>query len=299
MNTSFISRLAEPQLLRRVWKKIRFLFIVDQWIILIAPNTGYKSLTWSNFKSFIPPLDRFWADPFVWFHENNHYVFIEEVLYSTHHGRIVCLSLDSEMNIRSNQIVLERPYHLSYPFLFEYENQLYMVPETKSNNRIELYRCTNFPNQWEFVKTLINNVTALDATLLESHGKWWLFTYIPEEGGSTKWDTLHLYFADNPLSSQWTAHPLNPVVKDIHSARPAGRIFFDNGKLIRPSQDCSVRYGYAISFNQIVTLTETDYIETNQQSFKPLREKSIYATHTYNEMAGVTVIDAILRRRRF
>ena len=147
MNTSFISRLAKPNLWHRIWKRIRFYFIVDQWIILIAPSTGYKSLSWSNFKSFTPPLDRFWADPFVWFHKNKHYMFIEEVLYSTHRGRIICLTLDKEMNIQSNQIVLERPYHLSYPFLFEYEDQLYMVPETKENNGVEVYRCTHFPDQ--------------------------------------------------------------------------------------------------------------------------------------------------------
>lgn len=298
MSATFLSRLTKPDLLWRIWKRIRFYFIIDQWIILIAPSVGYNYLSWSNFKSFVPPFDRFWADPFIWFHENKHYVFIEEVLYSTHRGRIVCLILDKELNIQSNQVVLERPYHLSYPFIFEYEDQLYMIPETAENNRVELYRCSHFPDQWEFVKTLINNVQALDVTLLAAHGKWWLFTYIPEVGGQ-RWDTLHLYYADHPLSEQWIPHPHNPIVKDIHTARPAGRIFFDNGKLIRPSQDCSVRYGYAVNFNKIITLTETDYVETHEHTFKPTRENSMYATHTYNNIAGVTVIDAILRRRKF
>ena len=298
MKSTFISRLAKPNLLRRLWKKIRSYFIVDQWIVLIAPSSGYKSLSWGNFKSLIPPIDRFWADPFVWFHENKHYVFIEEALYSTHRGRIVCLTLDKEMNIQSNQVVLEKPYHLSYPFLFEYKSQLYMLPETAENNTVELYRCAHFPDQWEFEKTLINNVHALDATLLEAHGKWWLFANIQEKGGSS-WDSLHLYYSDHPLSDDWIPHPHNPIVKDIHSARPAGRIFSDNGKLIRPSQDCSVRYGYAVNYNQIVTLTETDYLETREHTFKPMRKNSIRATHTYNDMAGVTVIDAILRRCRF
>ncbi len=297
MNPSFISRLAKPNLLRRIWKKIRFYFVVDQWIVLIARSSGYKSLAWSNFRPLIPPIDRYWADPFVWFHEDKHYVFIEEVLYSTHRGRIICLTLDNNLNIRSNQIVLERPYHLSYPFLFEYEGQLYMVPETSKNNGVELYRCTHFPDQWEFVKTLLNNVNALDVTLLKANGKWWLFTYIPTAG--SKWDTLHLYYADHPLSAQWTAHPRNPIVRDIHSARPAGRIFSDNGNLIRPAQDCSVRYGHAISFNKIIALTETEYSETEVQTFKPMPKNSFHATHTYNHMAGVTVIDAILHRRRY
>jgi len=298
MNSSLISKLTKPHLLFRIWKNVRSYFFLDQWTVLIAPSTGYKSLSWADFKSLIPPPDRFWADPFIWVYENIYYVFIEEVLYSTHLGRIVCLILDEEMNILSNQVVLEKPYHLSYPFLFEHEGQLYMIPETGKNNGIELYRCTHFPDQWEFSKTLISNVYAVDATLLKTEDMWWLFANIKEEGGSS-WDTLHLYYADHPLSDQWTPHPLNPIVKDIHSARPAGRIFLHSGNLIRPSQDCSARYGYAINFNRIVTLTETDYAEICEQTFKPPDKSRVLATHTYNDVAGLTVIDAKQRRRKF
>ena len=297
MNSKFISYLTKPHLLSRIRNKIRSWFFLDQWIVLLAPSIGYKSLSWKDFKPLLPPLDRFWADPFIWVHENIYYVFIEELLYSTNRGRIVCLTLDKEMNILSNQVVLERPYHLSYPFLFEHEGQLYMIPETGENNAIELYHCVHFPDQWEFEKTLINNICAFDATLLEAHGKWWLFTNIREEGGSS-WDTLHLYYSDHPLSDQWEPHPLNPIVKDIHSARPAGRIFTHNGKLIRPSQDCSVRYGYATNFNCIVTLTETDYADTCEYVFKPPEKGSILATHTFNQVSGLMAIDAIQRRRR-
>jgi len=298
MHHHLLSSLVRPNLLQRIWKKIRSLFILDQWIILIAPSTGYKFLSWSDFKPIIPPFDRFWADPFVWMHDDRYYIFIEEVLYSTYRGRIVCLALDKDMNILSNQVVLERPYHLSYPFLFKHEGQLYMVPETKENNGVELYRCTHFPDQWEFVKTLIDNVRARDATLLEASGKWWLFTNIQETGGLS-WDNLHLYYTDRPISGQWTPHPHNPIVKDIHSARPAGRIFSYDNTLIRPSQDCSVRYGYAINFNRIATLTETDYVETTERAFKPPDKGRFLATHTFNEMAGLTAIDAIHRWHKY
>jgi len=298
MNSSLISKLTKPHLLFRIWKRVRSYFFLDQWTVLITPSTGYKSLSWADFKPLIPPPDLSWADPFIWVQENRYYVFIEELLYSTNRGRIVCLTLDGELNILSNQVVLERPYHLSYPFLFEHEGQLYMIPETAENNRIELYCCTHFPDQWEFSKTLINNVYAVDATLLKTEDKWWLFANIKEEGASS-WDTLHLYYADHPLSGQWTPHSLNPIVKDIHSARPAGHIFLHESNLIRPSQDCSVRYGYATNFNRIVTLTEAKYSEVCEQTFKPPDKSKVLAIHTFNDVAGLTVIDAKQRRRKF
>jgi hypothetical protein len=299
MKKSLISRLTKPHLFSRIWNRIRSYFYLDQWIVLITPSTDHRSLSWTNFKTLLPPLDRFWADPFIWIHDNRPYLFIEELLYSTDRGRIVCLTLDEEMNILSNQVVLERPYHLSYPFLLEHEGQLYMIPETGQNNGVELYRCTHFPDQWVFEKTLIKNVYAVDATLIQSGGKWWLFANVKKGEDSSTWDSLNLYYSDDPLSDQWTEHPLNPIVKDIQTARPAGRIFLENGYLIRPSQDCSVRYGYATNFNRIITLSETDYAETCEHTFNPPQKGMIFATHTFNQAGNLTAIDAKHRRRKF
>jgi hypothetical protein len=272
-------------------------FFIEQWVIMVSTSAKHESPSWEDFKPIIPPPDRDWADPFLWTHEGHRYIFIEEMPYSTQRGHISCLSLDDQLNVVSNKIVLERPYHLSYPFLFVYDGQLYMMPETKSNHAIELYRCVHFPDQWEFARTLMSDVKAVDATLINKDGKWWLFANIEEEGESS-WDTLHLFYADTPLSGQWTSHPRNPIVKDVHTARPAGNILFENGVLIRPSQDCSVRYGYATNFNHIIVLTENDYAERCEQTFKPPVEGDILGTHTWNELDNLKVIDATVRRRK-
>ena len=298
MKPTMISRLTKPHLFRRIVEKFLSFFYISQWTVLIGPSKGYKSLAWKDFNHLLPPLDRFWADPFIYVRDGKYYLFIEELLYSTRRGRIVCLTLDDQMNITSNQVVLERPYHLSYPFLLEHEGQLYMIPETGENKGIELYRCTRFPDQWEFEKNLISNIYAVDATLVKAQDKWWLFANIKSETGST-WDTLHLYSADSPIADNWTPHPKNPIVKDIKSARPAGRVFSENGALIRPSQDCSVRYGYALNFNRIVTLNEIDYAEVCEHTFRPPNKFSILTTHTFNDEARLTAIDAMQRRWKF
>jgi hypothetical protein len=298
MKKNLISRLMKPRLLSRIRNKIRSFFFLDQWMLLVAKNIDHQNLSWQGFTSLVPPQDRFWADPFVWLQDGEFYLFIEELFYSTGRGTINCLTLNEDLEVIANQVVLEKPYHLSYPFIFRHNGQIYMLPETKHNNQVELYRCGHFPNQWVFEKALLKNIRALDSTLLQFNGKWWLFTNVQEEGGSG-WDTLYLYYSDSPLSDHWTSHPCNPIVKDIYSARPAGRIFRHNGELIRPSQDCSVDYGYAMNFNRITTLTETSYAETREFAFKPPDKGKILATHTFNSMDGLTAIDAIQLRRRF
>ena len=144
------------------------------------------------------------------------------------------------------QKVLERDYHLSYPFVFRFERELYMMPETSRNRCVELYRAVDFPRQWTLDRVLLSDCVAADPTLFEHDGTFWLFVNLAREGAAIN-DELHLYFADSPFGP-WNPHPKSPVVSDIRSARPAGRIFRHGTEIIRPSQDSSVRYGYALSF---------------------------------------------------
>jgi hypothetical protein len=302
MRQSFFLRAA-----RRLDKSLASLFFIDQWVIMTARRTAYDALSWSQFQPLIPERDRYWGDPFILHRQDNYYVFVEEKMYETGRGRIACLSLSADGRLLSQQVALERPYHLSYPFIFGHQDETFMIPETARNHTVELYRCARFPGQWEFVKTLINGLYAVDATLLEHDHKHWLFANVKAEGGSSL-DALHLFWADSPLAERWVPHPRNPVVKNIGAARPAGRIFLQNGKLIRPSQDSSRRYGYGLKFNRITKLTTEDYEETVESTFEPPRmggisgalrpTGSILATHTFNQAGDLTVIDAVIRRRK-
>jgi hypothetical protein len=295
-----MNRLANfvRRVIRKLDKTVSSWFFIDQWVILTTSGLGMDSIEWSTFSPLIPPPDRYWADPFIVTRDGLHYVFIEEKIYKTGLGRIACLTLDTDGNIVSNIVALERPYHLSYPFLFEYENQLYMLPESAQNRSLELYRCTRFPDQWEFSHTLMQDIYAVDATLLEHGGKWWLFMNVKESEEGSSLDQLFLYYADSPLATDWTSHPINPVVPDIRTARPAGRIFFQKGNLIRPSQDNFARYGHALNFNRITKLSESEYDEVLETRFAPPVRHKIRATHTFNQSGNLTCIDAVIRRKR-
>jgi hypothetical protein len=282
---------------RRLNKTVNSFFFLDQWVILTGRNVDFQSASWEDFHPLIPSPDRYWADPFIVARDEKYYVFIEEKIYQTGLGKIACLTLDQQGNLISNQSVLERPYHLSYPFIFEYNNELYMLPETAQNRTLELYRCAHFPDRWEFVKNLMTDMYVVDASLLEHGGKWWLFANMKTKGGSSL-DKLYLFSAIHPLAEVWDPHPRNPIIADIHSARPAGRIFERDGELIRPSQDSSRRYGYALNFNRITMLDQMNYEETRLHTFQPPRQKGVLAIHTWNTDREMTVSDAVVRRRK-
>lgn len=292
MQPSLLQRIA-----RRLDKTLASAFFLDQWVILTARQQHFRSMRWEAFRPLLPDKDRYWGDPFPVQRDGRTYVFVEEKVYAAGRGHIACLELDGDGRLVSQAVALQRDYHLSYPFIFPHGDGLFMIPESAANRSVELYRCARFPDRWELVRPLLRDVYAVDATLLEHDGVTWLFANVKEPGGSSL-NALHLFRAESPLAEKWVPHPRNPVVRDLGSARPAGRIFLDQGELIRPSQDSLRRYGHSLKFNRITALTAEHYGEQLVASFAP-RGGRVRATHTFNQAGGLTVIDAVLRRPKW
>jgi hypothetical protein len=252
-----------------------------------------------NYTSLIPTGDRFWADPFVICRDKKAYVFIEELLFATNKGHISVLELDDQGKHTGAAKILEKDYHMSYPFLFEYNHQYYMIPETSENKTIQLYQCERFPDRWKFVMNLKENIAALDTTVFFYNNKWWLFTAVNESSHFPEFLELFLYYSDDIITSNWTPHPANPIVSDIRSARPAGRIFINNHKIYRPSQDCSGLYGKACNMNQITTLSETAFEEILISKTEADWDPKLKGTHTFNFDEDILVTDAFTVDKRF
>jgi hypothetical protein len=188
--------------------------------------------------------------------------------------------------------------HLSYPFIFRWNDDLYMIPESLDNRSVEVYRCEEFPYTWTFQGKLLDDICAVDATLLEHDGRWWMFVGVREVEGASVSDELCIFFADQPLSDTWTPHPGNPVVSDARRARPAGAILREGDRLLRPSQDCSRRYGYGLNISEILTLSPESYAEKPIQSRTPAEGESIVAIHTYTRSGPLAMMDGIHRTIR-
>ena len=290
----------KPQtgLLYSIKVKLSNLVFFDQWILMFDLQDDISKSFW-RFKKILPPKDRFWADPHIVYKDNLYYIFIEELLYNNKKGHIALIVMDGQGNYSKPEKILERPYHLSYPFVFEYKGDYYMIHGDATNKAIEVYRCIEFPHKWVFHKILMQHIDAVDATLFYHQGKWWLFAGVVENKDVSTYDELFLFYADNPLSDRWISHPQNPVVSDVRKARPAGKIFEYDGNIYRPAQNGSKGYGYGLSFNQIVVLNETEYKEREVETVQPTWDRKIKGIHTFDYTNRLTLIDAKLRRTRY
>ena len=271
---------------RRCRKRIR-----EQWILgysFNCPQAVIPALP-PKLSEIIPPDDRSWIDPFPVSYNGKYYIFTEELVFSETRGKIIVMELRPDGSRSSPVVALERPYHLSYPFIFKWRTEYYMVPETAEVDRIELYRCTCWPRSWERVAVLMENVRAVDTTLVEMDGLWYLFTTIGGKGVRCT-DELFVFTAKNPLGS-WIPMKNNPVLSDVRYGRSAGRIGCLDGVLFRPAQDCSRRYGGAITIRKISEISATRFEEEEHSRIGPTWRSGLIATHTINQSLDLTLVD--------
>jgi hypothetical protein len=272
-----------------------------QWSVAfkLASQTEEIGISKEGLSVLQPPRDRFWADPFVLKQQEKYFIFVEELFYSSPKGHISVLEINpsNKMSVTNSTKVLEEKYHLSYPFVFCYRGAIYMLPETSENRTIQIYRAVNFPYKWELHAVLMEDVSAVDTTLAEGQYGWWMFTTMGVDS-VPKVDELFLFRAETPFGP-WKPHPKNPIVADCRRGRQAGRIFSYRGQLYRPAQCSTERGGYAVAINRILTLDESDYQEEPVGVIFPENFHGAHGHHTVNGDEGMTVIDILLKRRKW
>lgn len=283
---------------RVVRSRLRSRRYEEPWFVAVrrarpgAPEPGGLD----GFEELVAPPDRFWADPFLVRHGDAHYLFFEDASLDTWKGRLCALEIFPDGRRSEPWVVLEHESHLSYPFVFSWHGEHWLLPETGERRTVELHRAVEFPFRWELERVLLRDVVAADPTLLERDGRFWLFLAMSPTGAPAN-EELFLFHADSPLGD-WHAHPLNPVVSDVRRARPAGRLFERDGVLIRPGQDCSAAYGGALTLSRVDVLEPWTYRETPIARIAPDWLPGLTATHTWAAAGDFEAIDGRRYRRR-
>lgn len=295
-------RLLSGLVSRYVASRLKHYVRTEQWFLAFSLQQSHTSggvplRAPDRMTPILPPKDRFWADPFAVKREGGYYVFFEERPSVSKRGFLSVLEIDDTGLVGDPTKVLERDYHLSYPFVFDWDGHYFMVPESAANKTVELYRATQFPYRWELDCALLKEVNAVDATIHWFENRWWMFVNIALPGASSC-DELHIYHAESPRGP-WLPHRRNPLKSDARNSRPAGRIFMHSGDLYRPAQDCSIRYGGSIIINKIVRLDLNGFDEVEVSTILPDWLPNLVATHTINRVDRLTVMDAKWTRPRW
>ena len=185
------------------------------------------------------------------------------------------------------RLVLNSPYHLSYPFVFHHDGKIVFTPEHSQARDFSAFVIGNDANVVSKQTIIGRLLPIIDGTLLFYDGTYWLFAL--DETITSNTD-LNIYFADS-FDGPWRAHPMNPVKSDVCSARPAGTPFVYEDQLYRPGQDCSTHYGRAITINKVDHLTRTSYRESRATAVLPTDVRYSYGLHTIAKVGNFTLVD--------
>lgn len=245
----------------------------------------------------IPNTWRTWeADPFVFQYDGKIYIFAEMFDYITRRGSIGYTKWEKNGFTPWKKVICES-FHMSYPNVFLWHNEIYMLPETSESRKLLLYKAIRFPEKWECIRVLSENVMWVDTTFFRNNDILYAITTDVSDEENHK-DYL-LTFSDN----------LNIIKKEqirecnIKYSRSGGRCFTYNGKMIRVTQDCSERYGEALIFSELLPEKVVHMGVTNiichlfPQELKMTEKKTWIGLHTYNATKQFEVVD--IERQHF
>ncbi len=276
----------------RIIGKYNKLFCSEEWNVGVVcqPIQAFLEPGFTPEIRWLPRPARgmFIADPFALMLDGRVCVACEEFDYGTDKGVISAFELSGDGAMTTKRTVLDLPFHLSYPYLLEYNGASYCIPETSAAREISLYKVQKFPDNWVKTATLVDGVSAVDSTVFQYEGRWWLAFTDKDHGPNL---SLFIWHAPD-LFGPWEPHAANPVKADRRSSRPGGTPFMHNGCLYRPAQDCTSTYGGAVVINKVVRLTPTEFAEEQVAVVQPDASGPFpHGLHTISSVGDITLID--------
>lgn len=268
-STGLLLKARARRLAARLLTSFRRSAPVRHWNIALRGSDLPPDVRQFDLGGYAPlPVDplTFHADPFVVERDGRTFLFAEAFPYAAGKGVIVCAEIGEDAAPGVFRTVLERPWHLSYPFVFEWQGETWLAPEASTRGGVEIHRATAFPWEWTFERRLLPEWPLVDSTIFEHDGRLWLLAGAATAGGSD-WDELFAWHAP-ALEGPWSPHRLNPVKSDCRNARPGGRPLRVGDRLLRPAQRCERAYGEALAWLEIRTLTPDAFEEVEVATWR-------------------------------
>ena len=282
--------------MRKMFNKIvNVLFTDNQWL-LAWRNLGAKK--WMVIEQ---PKNVSRADPFIICEKGIYYLFFEEFDRNVNRGIIRVGVLDINRSKLNNiQTILDTGYHCSFPFIIKVGGKYYFTAETTDQNCLNLYEFTNFPYVLCHKKKILEDISAVDPVVYKNKDGYFLMVNKIDENGSYD-NNVTIYYSKSLLEENFCLVDSINIGEENgnKTLRNAGGIIEYEGNLLRPVQDCRIRYGHNIYICKVDALSPSEYKESFfLDTRKPWK---FIANHTLNRHKGIEVTDfkrtEILSRR--
>lgn len=272
--------------------KVKKTMYPETWCVAYRKISGDGDCLLNDTNSpftVLPNTEKLWcADPFLYEKDSRLYVFFEALDFMKRKGLLGYREI-TEGNVGDINVFFEGESHLSFPFIYEENGKLFIIPESSHTGKLFRLKCTDFPAKWEYDCDLLSE-RLVDSVILDTDNRRYLISQRVDD--SNTYDRMDLFYFEKGKFCECN----NPVKRDLSNARSAGKIFSYNGQLIRPSQDCSEAYGGKLNFNRILSVgfdgVEEEIIKTvTAEDIKTDTDTEFCGIHTYNRLGNYEVID--------
>ena len=244
------------------------------------------------------PQNRFFADPFIVKRDGKTVCFVEDYSYKTKLGSISAVEILDENNYNILGYVIKEPFHMSFPYIFEYKDELYMVPETSKAKSIRLYKCIEFPMKWEYQKDLFADMNATDTMIFYHNNMWWMMFSHSITGKNYNSQLVAYYTKSDPINGKWIAHKNNPLINDSQISRNGGIMGLNSNRIIRGRQKQGFNiYGASLTLAEITDLTTSSFSEKEICQITPDFFPNLKGNHHFHSNGEYTVYDYFRNER--
>lgn len=233
------------------------------------------------------------ADPFLVEFRDKVYLFAELFLYKSERNGVIGFCEYQNGFWGDWTVTMDRHWHLSYPNVWVYNEKLYMCPETYQTEEVAIYELEAFPDKWRKVHIFLQNGKYVDSTFMRYEGRNYLYTYRLTKSGIIGELLLYEIFRDGTLSEGVC------ISSDIGKARPGGKVIYQNGDIVRVSQNSTNGYGNGLVFSRIEKIypnyEESEILQIYPNDIIGEWKREFFGVHTYNRYKNLEVVDLKFR----
>lgn len=265
-------------------------------------NREGKTLLDSDLLAFnrIPFDDYCWyADPILVTHEGISYLFMESFDMRTQLGSIAYSRFQDNGELTRPKVIIREPYHMSFPMVFSWNGQLYMIPETSGNRSLNLYRCQGDMESWTLEASFPTEEKLVDTAVVscgEDSVELLTAALDPRDSLKCKWQKfrIHREAEGYRLEADEVFNAGNDYDRGY---RMAGSLIREKGMEILPTQESTeVDYGAYLYLKDFSGRDVTDMpvlkkVTVDHILLPDVKQKEHIGVHSYALSEQYEVID--------
>lgn len=278
--------------MKKIWKNIlKIIGYEEIFTVAYRKSNGSGIMEGKDKFLLIPYAKEYWyADPILFEKDGVTYIFMEVYDRKERKGKIGFVK-ETEQGWTKPQIIINENFHMSFPFIFEKNGEIFMIPETSASDKLFIYQCESFPEKWKPIKKYNKMGSYVDTILIESDNKD-IFLSCEMNPNNLFETSLHTFcIENNALIEKYKQGTYS------YDVRNGGALCYKDGEKIRVSQVSGRgEYGIGLKFWKLSSI----YPELKEECFKIVQVKDIICEqncigiHTYGCSSKYEVIDVKL-----